>query len=144
MHRPVPGRYVTVTTAGEPFQAFVPVPLPPEPPVVWSAALRRRFDAALVALGRLDAVTALLPNAALLLYSFVRKEAVLSSQIEGTQSSLADLLLYEIDEQPGVPVDDAREVSRCVAALDSGRCRRRRGSRRWPRDRSRADRGSAR
>ena len=120
MHRPAPGRYVTVTTAGEPFQAFVPVPLPPEPPIVWSAALRRRFDAALVALGRLDAVTALLPNAALLLYSFVRKEAVLSSQIEGTQSSLADLLLYEIDEQPGVPVDDAREVSRCVAALDHG------------------------
>jgi Fic family protein len=120
MHRPAPGRYVTVTTAGEPFQAFVPAPLPPEPPVVWSAALRRRFDAALVALGRLDAVTALLPNAALLLCSFVRKEAVLSSQIEGTQSSLADLLLYEIDEQPGVPVEDAREVSRCVAALERG------------------------
>lgn len=120
MHRPAPGRYVTVKTAGEPFQAFVPAPLPPEPPLVWSAGLRRRFDAALVALGRLDAVTALLPNAALLLYSFVRKEAVLSSQIEGTQSSLADLLLYEVDEQPGVPVDDAREVSRCVAALERG------------------------
>jgi Fic family protein len=120
MHRPAPGRYVTVSTAGEPFQAFVPAPLPPEPAVVWSAALRRRFDAALVALGRLDAVTALLPNATLLLYSFVRKEAVLSSQIEGTQSSLADLLLYEIDEQPGVPVEDAREVSRCVAALERG------------------------
>ncbi|MCL4745707.1 MAG: Fic family protein [Burkholderiaceae bacterium] len=120
MHRPAPGRYVPVTTAGEPFQAFVPAPLPPEPPVVWSAALRRRFDAALVALGRLDAVTSLLPNAALLLYSFVRKEAVLSSQIEGTQSSLADLMLYEIDEQPGVPMDDAREVSRCVAALERG------------------------
>src|SRR5690606_14101238 len=120
MRRPVPGRYVSVTTAGEPFQAFVPAPLPPESPIVWSAPLRRRFDAALVALGRLDAVTTLLPNAALLLYSFVRKEAVLSSQIEGTQSSLADLLLYEIDEQPGVPVDDAREVSRCVAALEHG------------------------
>ena len=120
MHRPTPGRYVTVTTAGEPFQAFVPAPLPPVPPVVWSAQLRRRFDAALVALGRLDAVTALLPNATLLLYSFVRKEAVLSSQIEGTQSSFADLLLYEIDEQPGVPVEDAREVSRCVAALERG------------------------
>jgi Fic family protein len=88
--------------------------------VVWSPALRRRFDAALVALGRLDALTGLLPNANLLLYSFVRKEAVLSSQIEGTQSSLADLLLYEIDEEPGVPVEDAREVSRCVAALERG------------------------
>lgn len=121
MQRPVPGRYVSVSTASEPIQAFVPDPLPPEPPVVWSTALRRRFDEALLALGRLDAVTAHLPNAGLLLYSFVRKEAVLSSQIEGTQSSLADLLLYEIDEQPGVPVDDAREVSRCVAALERGR-----------------------
>jgi Fic family protein len=120
MQRPVPGHYVAVSTAGEPFKAFVPSPLPPDPPVEWSPALRRRFDAALVALGRLDAVTALLPNAALLLYSFVRKEAVLSSQIEGTQSSLADLLLYEIDELPGVPVEDAREVSRCVAALEHG------------------------
>jgi len=120
MHRAEPGHYVTVSTAGEPFRAFVPAPLPPEPAVEWSPALRRRFDAALVALGRLDAVTGLLPNAALLLYGFVRKEAVLSSQIEGTQSSLADLLLYEIDEQPGVPVEDAREVSRCVAALDLG------------------------
>jgi len=120
MHRPQPGHYITVSTAAEPFKAFVPAPLPPEPALVWSAALRRKFDAALVALGRLDSVTALLPNAALLLYSFVRKEAVLSSQIEGTQSSLADLMLYEIDEEPGVPVEDAREVSRCVAALERG------------------------
>ncbi|MCZ7616775.1 MAG: Fic family protein [Myxococcota bacterium] len=120
MQRPPPGTYVEVGTAGERFQAFVPAPLPPDPPIVWSPALRRRFDDALLALGRLDALSAHLPNAALLLYSFVRKEAVLSSQIEGAQSSLADLLLYEIDEQPGVPVEDAREVSRCVAALDHG------------------------
>lgn len=120
MHRPPPGRYVKVTTAREPFKASVPAPLRPQPPIVWTAALRRRFDSALVALERLDAVTALLPNAALLLYSFVRKEAVLSSQIEGTQSSLTDLLLYEIDEQPRVPLDDAREVRRCVAALARG------------------------
>jgi Fic family protein len=112
---------VRVSTAGETFQAFVPAPLPPKPPLVWSSPLRRRFDEALLALGRLDAITAHLPNAALLLYSFVRKEAVLSSQIEGTQSSLADLLLYEIDEQPGVPVEDASEVSHCVAALERGR-----------------------
>jgi len=120
MKRPAPGRYVTVSTAGEPFKAFVPNPLPPQPPIEWSAKLRHRFDEAHLALGRLDAVTAHLPNAALLLYSFVRKEAVLSSQIEGTQSSLSDLLLYEIAEQPGVPVEDAREVSRCVAALEFG------------------------
>ena len=120
MKRKSTGRYVTVSTASERFKAFVPDPLPPRPPIVWSPALRRRFDDALVALGRLDAVTAFLPNASLLLYSFVRKEAVLSSQIEGTQSSLADLLLYEVDAQPGVPIDDAREVSRCVAALEMG------------------------
>jgi Fic family protein len=120
MRRPAPGTYVQLATAGERFRAFLPAPLPPNPPIVWSPALRRRFDDALVALGRLDALAAHLPNASLLLYSFVRKEAVLSSQIEGTQSSLADLLLYEIDEQPGVPVDDVREVSRCVAALEHG------------------------
>jgi Fic family protein len=120
MRRPSPGTYLEVASAGERFRAFVPAPLPPDPPIDWSPALRRRFDEALLALGRLDAVTALLPNAALLLYSFVRKEAVLSSQIEGTQSSLADLLLYEVDEQPGAPVEDAREVSRCVAALEHG------------------------
>lgn len=120
MHRPPPGQTVKVSTQGEPFTAFVPRPLPPLPPIVWSAGLRRRFDDALVALGRLDAVSAMLPNAHLVLYSFVRKEAVLSSQIEGTQSSLADLLLFEIDQQPGVPLDDAREVSRCVAAMAHG------------------------
>ena len=120
MRRPAPGSYVDVAAAGERFKAFVPAPLPPDPPIAWTPALRRRFDDALVALGRLDAVSAHLPNAALLLYSFVRKEAVLSSQIEGTQSSLSDLLLYEIDEQPAVPMEDAREVSRCVAALEHG------------------------
>ncbi len=120
MRRSPPGQTIVVSTQGEPFRAFVPAPLPPEPPLEWSAALRMRFDSALVALGRLDAVSALLPNAELVLYGFVRKEAVLSSQIEGTQSSLADLLLYEIDEQPGVPIDDAREVSRCVAAMAHG------------------------
>ena len=106
--------------AGEPYRAFVPDLLAPNPPITWSPALRRRFDDALVALGRLDAVTTRLPNASLLRYGFVRKEAVLSSQIEGTQSSLADLLLHEVGEEPGVPVSDAREVSRCVAALERG------------------------
>jgi Fic family protein len=120
MRRKPPGKYVVISSGGEKFRAFVPAPLPPKPAINWTTALRRRFDDALVALGRLDAVSTQLPNAALLLYSFVRKEAVLSSQIEGTQSSLADLLLYEIDEQPGVPVDDAQEVSCCVAALEHG------------------------
>jgi Fic family protein len=117
MRRPSTGRSVRVTTRGEAFDAFVPHALPPRPPVQWSAALRHKFDDALVALGRLDALSAWVPNAELLLYSFVRKEAVLSSQIEGTQSSLADLMLFEAQEQPGVPLDDTREVSRCVDAM---------------------------
>lgn len=120
MRRQPPGRYVNVAIHDEPYRAFVPVPLPPQPPVEWSASLRRRFDDALVSLGRLDAVTALLPNGRLLLYSFLRKEAVLSSRIEGTKSTLADLLLYEIDEEPGVPVEDVEEVSRYVAAMERG------------------------
>lgn len=120
MKRSLQGRYVKVATAGEAFKAFIPALLPPKPAVEWTPALRARFDAALVELGRLDAVTDLLPNAQLVLYSFVRKEAVFSSMIEGTQSSLADLMLFELDEQPGVPVEDAREVSRYVAALEHG------------------------
>ena len=120
MKRSLQGRYIRVAAAGEAFKAFIPAPLPPRPPVNWSPALRARFDTALLELGRLDAVTDLLPNAQLVLYSFVRKEAVLSSMIEGTQSSLADLMLFEIDEQLGVPVEDAREVSRYLAALEHG------------------------
>jgi Fic family protein len=127
MKRALQGKYLRITTVGEAVSAFVPAPLPPRPAIVWSPALRSRFDAALLALGRLDGVGRLLPNASLVIYSFVRKEAVLSSMIEGTQSSLADLMLYEIDEQPGVPFDDAREVSCYVAALEHGLTRLRGG-----------------
>jgi Fic family protein len=117
MRRQIQGHYVTLSTAGEKAQAFVPAPLPPHPPIVWSPELRNRFDQALLALGRLDSVTRLLPDTALFLYTYVRKEAVLSSMIEGTQSSLSDLLLFELDEVPGVPLDDVEEVSHYVAAL---------------------------
>jgi Fic family protein len=111
---------MTVSTAGETVRAFVPNPLPPRPPIEWTPALRRAFDEAHLALGRLDSVSTLLPDTGLFLYMYVRKEAVLSSMIEGTQSSLSDLLLYELDEEPGVPADDVREVSNYVAALDHG------------------------
>jgi Fic family protein len=114
------GTYVRVSTAGEPFRAFVPAPLPPEPPLVLTAADHDLVERANRALGRLDGLTALLPNISLFLYAYVRKEAVVSSQIEGTQSSLADLLLYESDQVPGVPVEDAREVSDYLAALEHG------------------------
>jgi Fic family protein len=120
MKRKLQGRYVTISTVGEKAKAFVPAPLPPHPPIVWSPELRSKFDRALLALGGLDSVTTLLPNTSLFLYMYVRKEAVLSSMIEGTQSSLSDLLLFELEEEPGVPLDDVREVSNYVAALDHG------------------------
>lgn len=120
MKRALQGHYVTTATAGEKVNAFVPAPLPPKPPIVWSPELRTKFDEALIALGRLDSVSFLLPDVSLFLYTYVRKEAVLSSMIEGTRSSLSDLLLFEVEEQPGVPLDDVREVSNYVAALDYG------------------------
>lgn len=122
------GRYETISTVGdEVARAFVPASLPPEPPLTPSADLRESLDHALVALGRLDSVSTLLPDTELFLYSYVRKEAVLSSQIEGTQSSLSDLLLFELDEAPGVPLDDVVEVSNYVAALEHGLTRVRGG-----------------
>jgi len=106
--------------AGETVRAFVPRPLPPDPALEIGADLREEIDQALLALGRLDSVSSLLPDTSLFLYMYVRKEAVLSSQIEGTQSSLSDLLLFEIDEAPGVPFDDVSEVSSYVRALELG------------------------
>jgi Fic family protein len=120
MKRKLQGRYVTISTVGEKVRAFVPTPLPPRPPIDWTAELRGKFDQALLALGRLDNVSTLLPGTSLFLYMYVRKEAVLSSMIEGTQSSLSDLLLFELAQEPGVPLDDVREVSNYVAALDHG------------------------
>jgi Fic family protein len=108
---------------GEVVRAFIPAPLPPVPPLQIDDALRERLDRAHVALGRLDSVTTLLPDTQLFLYTYVRKEAVLSSQIEGTKSTLSDLLLFEAEQAPGVPVDDVTEVSSYVAALEHGLAR---------------------
>ncbi len=120
MKRKLQGHYLTVSTVGEKVRAFVPAPLPPQPPIEWTPELRGKFDQALLALGRLDSVSTLLPDTSLFLYMYVRKEAVLSSMIEGTQSSLSDLLLFELDQEPGVPLDDVQEVSNYVAALYYG------------------------
>jgi Fic family protein len=121
------GRYETTPAGGESVRAFIPAPLPPTPPLAREAGLERALEAAVLAVGRLDGVSTLLPDKALFLYAYVRKEAVLSSQIEGTQSSLSDLLLFELDEAPGVPLDDVVEVSNYVAALDHGLARLREG-----------------
>lgn len=99
-------------------RAFVPASLPPHPLPGLSGERGRLHEQALLACGRLDAITALLPEPDLFLYAYVRKEALVSSQIEGTQSSLSDLLLFELEETPGVPFDDVVEVSNYIAALE--------------------------
>jgi Fic family protein len=108
-------------------RAFVPVPLPPSPPIDWDGRRHQLLERATLALGRLDAISSLLPDPHLFIYSYVRREAVLSSQIEGTQSSLSDLLLFELEGAPSVPFDDVVEVSGYVAALDHALNRLREG-----------------
>ena len=120
MNRGLTGRYVPGIAGGFACQAFIPAPLPPHPPLEINGKLQARLAEAHIALGRLDAISSLLPDAQLFLYSYVRKEAVMSSQIEGTQSSLSDLMLYEMAAQPGVPMDDVQEVSCYVNALTLG------------------------
>lgn len=110
------GRFVTTSAAGESVRAFVPPPLPPEPPID-VLGLLTHLSMAERALGRLDGITVLLPRQELFLYMYVRKEAVLSSQIEGTQSTLTDLLRFETEAQAGQPIDDIREVSNYVDAM---------------------------
>lgn len=127
MKRGATGRFVPALGLGDGVRAFIPDALPPTPPLEMGEALRRVLDRAHLALGRLDGVSGVLPITHLFLYMYVRKEAVLSSQIEGTQSSLSDLMLFELDELPGAPFDDVVEVSSYVAALDHGLKRLREG-----------------
>lgn len=127
MIRGATGDFVSTVAGGVACQAFVPRPLPPVPGLAIDSGLQARIELANQALGRLDAVSALLPDARLFLYSYVRLEAVMSSQIEGTQSSLSDLLLYEMESAPGVPIDDVQEVSCYVKALELGMRRLREG-----------------
>jgi Fic family protein len=114
------GEYEVTATVGEKVRAFVPPPIHPLPPLEFSPGAQAALDRALLELGRLDGAASAMPDVDLLLYTFVRKEAVLSSQIEGTQSTLDDLLAHEVNEVPGVPLDDVREVSRYVDALNHG------------------------
>ena len=120
MRRESTGTYEVTVGGGETVRAFVPHPLPPVPEVDFREDLRRPLEAATTALGRLDAVTELLPDATVFVYGYVRKEAVLSSQIEGTRSSLSDLMLHEAGGASGAPVSDVLETSNAVAALNHG------------------------
>src|SRR5437762_250714 len=121
MKRGLTGHYVPIpSAAGESARAFVPDPLPPSPALELDTEIQELIQNAMLALGRLDGLTTVLPDPAIFLYSYVRKEAVLSSQIEGTQSSLSDLLLFEMEGVAGVPLDDVQEVSNYVAAMNYG------------------------
>ncbi|MFZ0594162.1 MAG: Fic family protein, partial [Bryobacteraceae bacterium] len=100
--------------------------LPPVPPIRLDP-LQHLLEQANQALGRLDGLASILPDLSLFIYTYVRKEAVLSSQIEGTQSSLSDLLMYENNEVPAVPIVDVQEVSNYVAAMNHGLSRLRGG-----------------
>ncbi len=113
------GRYIETVSGGEHVRAFVPAPLPPVPAIQLDGMLTK-LGAADRAIGRLDGINTLLPDKALFLYMYVRKEAVLSSQIEGTQSTLTDLLRFEAEAASGVPIDDIREVSNYVDAMMYG------------------------
>lgn len=113
------GRYVETSFAGETARAFVPPALPPQPRID-TTCLLEQLSLAERALGRLDGITLLLPSQELFLYMYVRKEAVLSSQIEGTQSTLSGLLRFEISAKSGHPIDDIREVSNYVDAMEYG------------------------
>lgn len=113
------GTFSSIDTLGESVRCYVPRPLPPQPPLNL-ARLMGRITRADQALGRLDGITSILPSTKLFVFMYVRKEALLSSQIEGTQSSLSDLLLFENKETPFVPIDDVEEVSNYVVAMTHG------------------------
>ncbi|HEY0458765.1 MAG TPA: Fic family protein [Pyrinomonadaceae bacterium] len=113
------GYLIERATVGESFYSFMPHRLPPKD-FTLSQIHFDLLEKANRALGKLDSLSQLLPNVSLFIYWYVRKEAVLSSQIEGTQSSLSDLLLYEEKEVPSVPIEDVEEVSQYVAAVQYG------------------------
>ena len=116
----VTGTYLTDTTAGAPAKAFVPMAPPPVPALVRTAEDEDLIARANQAVGRLNGLTRLLPDTSLLIYMYIRKEALLSSEIEGTVSSLEDLLLLENSDLPGVPLEDTRDVLNSVRAIEHG------------------------
>jgi Fic family protein len=120
------GRYAVTKWGDEAVRAFIPPPIPPNPPLRMER-LQKSLEQANQAIGRLDGLASALPNLSLLIYAYVGKEAVLSSRIEGTQSSLSDLMLFENDEAPGVALHDVQEVSNYAAALSHGMERMRGG-----------------
>lgn len=113
------GTYRPQKIAGESYKAYIPAPLPPDPPVDL-ARLYPWLEKATLALAELNSLHKSIPNTSLFIYMYVRKEALLSSQIEGTQSSFSDLMLFEHQQKTEVSLDDVEEVSHYVKALTYG------------------------
>jgi len=108
------GRYITQPTG---YKAFIPSPLPPKPPIIWDTELQQVLSQADMALGRLDGIATILPNPDLFVALYVRKEAVLSSQIEGTRATLLDIFDYETT---GEMVKDVDEIVNYIRAMNKG------------------------
>src|SRR3990167_7035047 len=119
MNRNRIGTYIIQKMAGESYKAYVPSKLPPVPPLDL-AKLYPYLEKATLALAELNSINKSIPNTTLFIYMYVRKEALLSSQIEGTQSSFSDLILFEHDQKPAVSLEDVEEVSNYVKAIIYG------------------------
>jgi Fic family protein len=123
MPRRVTGKYERTRIGGEEIAAFVPLALPPTKPPLALAALSERLRAAEHALARVELAGQMVPSLDWFLYAFVRKEAVLSSQIEGTQATLVDLLSFEAETDTDSPSPDVEEVTNYLDALNHARAR---------------------
>ncbi len=113
------GKYVTQNVIGESYRAYIPPKLPPKP-AIDLVSLYPHLEKATLALAELNSMQNTIPNIDLFVYMYVRKEALLSSQIEGTQSSFADLMLFEHAQKPTVSLEDVEEVSNYVRAIHYG------------------------
>jgi Fic family protein len=113
------GTYITQKVPGESYKTYVPPKLPPEP-LVDLGRLYPYLEKATLALAELNSICKTIPNPSLFIYMYVRKEALLSSQIEGTQSSFSDLMLFEHHQKPEVSLEDVEEVSNYVKAVSYG------------------------
>jgi len=111
------GSYITKKIPGESYRAYIP---PKLPPTLAMEGLYGLLEKAILSLAKLNEISHTIANPSLFIYMYVRKEALLSSQIEGTQSSFSDLILFEHDQKPNVALDDVEEVCNYVAALNHG------------------------
>lgn len=110
------GIYITQKVSGESYKAYIPAKLPP----IELTLLYPYLEKATLALAELNSIHKTIPNTALFIYMYVRKEALLSNQIEGTQSSFSDLILFEHNQKPEVSIEDVEEVSNYVKAINYG------------------------